>query len=92
MTLEGKIWKDPSSSWWLIEVSFLDVMTQGKTRKDALEMIQDAVMELLIDAYGDCLDKKFKLTTTLHENGIFSLAATNEKALCDLGIKRQKLA
>ena len=48
--LKGKVWKDPDSSWWLIEISFLDVMTQGKTRKNALEMIEDTVMELLKDS------------------------------------------
>lgn len=43
MELEGKVWRDHESSWWLIEISFLEVMTQGKTRKEALRMIKDAV-------------------------------------------------
>jgi predicted RNase H-like HicB family nuclease len=46
MELEGRVWKDENSSWWLAEVSFLDVMTQGKTKKKALEMLEDAILEL----------------------------------------------
>ena len=29
LELEGKVWKDTDSSWWLIEVSFLDVITSA---------------------------------------------------------------
>ena len=59
MELEGRVWKDEKSSWWLVEVSFLDVMTQGKTRKQALEMLKDAVLELLKDSYKDLIGKNF---------------------------------
>ncbi len=89
--LEGKVWKDPNSSSWLIEISFLGVMTQGRTRKEALEMIKDAVMELLKDSYEDVLDKKFQLTVTLYEDGVIGLGASDEKLLFALGLKRQRL-
>ena len=91
MELEGKVWKDPDSSWWLVEVSFLDVMTQGKTRKEALDMIKDAVMELLKDSYGDLLGKQFQLSVTLYENGVIGVGASDEKLLFALGLKRQRL-
>lgn len=91
MELEGKVWRDPNSSWWLIEVSFLDVMTQGKTRKEALEMIKDAVMELLKDSYEDCLSRQFQLTVTLYENGVIGMGASDDKLLFALGLKRQRL-
>src|SRR5579872_6815387 len=91
MELEGKVWKDPDSSWWLIEISFLDVMTQGRTRKDALEMIKDAVMELLKDSYADQLSKHFQLTVTLYKNGVVGIGASDEKLLFALGLKRQRL-
>lgn len=91
MELEGKVWKDSSSSWWLIEISFLDVMTQGKTRKDALEMIKDAVMVLLKDSYEDLIDKKFHLTVSLYEDGVIGLGASDDKVLFALGLKRQRL-
>jgi predicted RNase H-like HicB family nuclease len=65
MELEGRVWRDSGSSWWLVEISFLDVMTQGKTRKDVLEMIQDAVMELLKDSFEVHINKQFELTVSL---------------------------
>ncbi len=44
MEMEGKIWKD--GKFWLVEVPALDAMTQGKTRKEALEMVEDLVLEM----------------------------------------------
>ena len=37
----GRIWKD--GRWWLAEVPALDAMTQGRTRKKAMEMIADYI-------------------------------------------------
>ncbi len=91
MELEGRVWKDTDSSWWLVEIFFLDVMTQGKTRKEALEMIKDAVMELIRDSYEDLLNKRFALTVNLYEEGIIGLGATDDKLLFALGLKRQRL-
>lgn len=91
MELEGRVWKDPDSSWWLVEVSFLDVMAQGKTRKEALEMIKDAVLQLLQDSYKELLGKQFQLTVTLYENDTIGLGASDEKLLFALGLKRQRL-
>jgi predicted RNase H-like HicB family nuclease len=91
MELEGRVWKDPNSSWWLVEVSFLDVMTQGKTRKHALEMIKDAVMELLKDSYEDFLDKQFELMVNLYEDNVIGIGASDDKILFALGLKRQRL-
>ncbi|MCI0381821.1 MAG: type II toxin-antitoxin system HicB family antitoxin [Chlamydiae bacterium] len=91
MELEGKVWKDPDSSWWLIEVPFLDVMTQGKTRKETLKMIKNAVMDLLQDSYEDLLGKSFYLTVNLYEDGIIGIGASDDKLLFALGLKRQRL-
>jgi len=41
MRFKGKVWKD--GKYWLIEVPALDVMTQGRTKREALEMIADAI-------------------------------------------------
>jgi predicted RNase H-like HicB family nuclease len=91
MELEGRVWKDPESAWWLVEIFFLDVMTQGKSRKKALEMIEDAVMELIKDSYEDLWDKRFQLTVNLYEDGIIGMGATDDKLLFALGLKRQRL-
>lgn len=91
MELEGRVWKDSDSSWWLVEVSFLDVMTQGRTRKEALEMIKDAILELLKDSYEVALNKNFQLTVSLYEDGIIGVGASDEMFLLALGLKRQRL-
>jgi hypothetical protein len=66
-------------------------MTQGKTRKDAIEMIKDAVFELLIDSYEDQIDKKFSLYINVYEEGIIGLGASDETLLFALSLKRQRL-
>ena len=86
MELEGKVWKDPHSSSWLVELSFLDVMTQGRTRKEALEMLKDAVMELLKDSYEDSLHKSFQLSVTLYEDGVIGMGSSDDKLLFALGL------
>ena len=91
MELEGRVWKDPDSPWWLVEISFLDVMTQGKTRKEALEMIKDAVLELLKDSYADLLNDRFQLSVHLYGDGLIGMGASDDKLLFALGLKRQRL-
>jgi hypothetical protein len=46
---EGRIWKE--GKHWLVEVPILDLMTQGRTRKEALTMVIDA-MESLANQKG----------------------------------------
>ena len=47
MKLEGKIWKSSTSRYWLAEVRDLDLVTQGTNRRDAADMIRDAVESLV---------------------------------------------
>jgi len=90
MELEGKVWKADKSSWWLAEVFFLDIMTQGRTRKKAIEMLQDAILELLKDSYEEFLDKKFRLSVNSYENGIVGIGASDDTLLFALGLRRQR--
>lgn len=90
MELEGRVWKDEKSSWWLVEVSFLDLMTQGKTRKEALRMIEDAIMELLKDSYARLVKKSFNISVSLYQNGVIGIGASDDKLLFALGLKRQR--
>lgn len=87
--LEGRVWKDLHSAWWLVEVSFLDVMSQGRSRKDALAMIKDAVMELVKDSYE--VGKQFQLSVTLYDHGVIGIGSSDDKLLFALGLKRQGL-
>ena len=43
MRLEGNIWKDRKTKYWVIEIPLLDISTQGRSRKNALTMMEDAV-------------------------------------------------
>lgn len=90
MEFEGKVWKDPNSSWWLVEVFFLDVMTQGRTRKEALLLVEDAILLLLEDSYASILEKTFKLKVSLYEDGVIGVGATDDRLLFALGLKRQR--
>lgn len=45
MFLKGRVWKD--DSMWLIECPALQAMTQGHTKKEALEMLIDWVRSIL---------------------------------------------
>lgn len=90
MELEGKVWKDGKSSWWLGEVAFLDVMSQGKTKKEALKMLKGAILELLYDSYQDLIDKRFQVTITPYEDGVVGVGASDDKFLFALGLKRQR--
>lgn len=91
MIFQGKLWKDIGSSYWLVEVSFLKVMTQGDTRKEALEMLKDVILELLKDAYENLFHEKFELTVILHEADIITVESTDDTLLFALGQKRQRL-
>ncbi len=49
MRFEGKVERD--GRFWLAEIPLLDAMTQGRTRKEALEMVVDW-METMVDRPG----------------------------------------
>ena len=46
MKLEGRVWKD--KNFWLVEIPSVDILTQGRSKKEALFMLKDA-LELLIE-------------------------------------------
>lgn len=79
MKLEGKVWKD--GKFWLIEIPFLDLVTQGKSKKDALFMIKDA-LEILID------NKKFRCHVEATANGTFYVESSTTDILIPFILKR----
>jgi len=94
MELEGRVWKsrkkgDPS---WLVEVSALDIVTQGHSREEALEMIQDAILELMRSAYRSARKKSFDIMVHDYEkDGLISISCSDPKLLAAFSIKRQRL-
>ena len=45
MRFVGKVFK--AGKYWAIEIPILDIATQGRTKKEAYEMIADAVESLV---------------------------------------------
>jgi predicted RNase H-like HicB family nuclease len=87
MELEGKIWK--SKEHWLVEVSCLNIMTQGKTRDDALFMIRDAIMEY-IKYYFESEMNGFELTVNDYKKSMIGIASNNNKLLLALSLRKQR--
>jgi predicted RNase H-like HicB family nuclease len=88
MELEGKVWK--SKKHWLIEIPSLDVMTQGKSREDALEMIKDAIIELIRSYFKSEAGKDFDIAVNDYMKGVIGVTATNNKLLLALSLRRQR--
>lgn len=73
-----------AGSCWLIEAPVLDVMTQGRTRKEAYAMLKDAV-ELLVNKEG------FEVSVHVAAGGaqVF-LSASDLDQLIALMLRRQR--
>src|SRR5271163_3546438 len=87
MELEGRIWKD--GRWWIVEIPCLNITTQGKTKKDAFLMIQDAVFELM-KSYFNELNKRFKITVHDYKGDNFGLTSNDSKLLLSFLLIRQR--
>lgn len=85
MEIEGKIWKD--GKFWLVEVPALDAMTQGKTRAEALMMIEDLVFEMTRNYFKTT--KNFVTSVIGYKKGTLKITATDKKILSKLSLKRQ---
>lgn len=89
MELEGKIWK--SGRFWLIEVPAIDVMTQGHSRKEALEMIKDAIMGL-ISCYFPEEANNFQVTVHDYKNNLIGVFSSNDSLMLAFSLRRQRAA
>ena len=81
MRFQGKLYKD--GKLWLVEVPVFAAMTQGRTRKEALEMIADW-FATMIDRPG------FAVTVYEGKQGNFELSASDTKAIVGLLLQRQR--
>jgi predicted RNase H-like HicB family nuclease len=88
MEFQGNVWKE--GRFWLVEIPALDLMTQGKTKAEALLMIEDATMGL-IKAYFKIEKKEtIKIDVTLYEKDIIALSSNQTNLLLSLSLKRQR--
>ncbi len=87
MELEGKVWKD--EKFWVIEVPCLNVSTQGKTKKEAFLMIEDAVFELMKSYFGE-ISEDFKTSINKYKGDDFALTSNDNKLLLSFLLIRQR--
>ncbi len=88
MEMEGKIWKD--GKFWLVEVPPLDVMTQGKTRKEALAMIGDLVTEMAKSYFKEDLEKGFAITVIDYKRDVIGVTSNDNRLFLALSLRRQR--
>ena len=81
MRLEGRVFK--VGRHWAVEVPVLGVVSQGRTRGDALEMIADAV-ESLVNR------KRFNVAVFAGRGEHFEIGASDQAALTALILRRAR--
>ncbi|MEI6790627.1 MAG: type II toxin-antitoxin system HicB family antitoxin [Myxococcaceae bacterium] len=86
MKIEGRIWKDKKSPYWIVEVPLLDVSTQGESQEDAFLMVKDAI-ELEVDKLGFTVDIQ-----SSKQGEVFEVSAEDSETLVAFMLKRQRQA
>lgn len=83
MRFAGRVFK--VAKWWAIEVPVLDVVTQGRTKRDAYRMIADAI-ESLVD--------KRSFTVDVHpgHGDYFEVSANDQAALFAFLLRQRRVA
>lgn len=81
MKLEGRIERD--GKWWLAEIPILDVMTQGRTRRELIEMAED-LLETMVDRPG------FKATVESVRGAQFSITGSEIGPVIALVLRRAR--
>ena len=81
MRFSGRVYKD--GAYWLAEVPIFETMTQGRSRKEALEMIEDWFVSM-VDKPG------FGLQTLLTSKGNFEVVPSDLSSMISLLLQRQR--
>ena len=82
MRLAGRVFK--SGDYWAIEVPILAIATQGHSKKDAFDMIVDAI-ELLVDK------KDFRVEIHPGKKTYFEIASNDIPVLTAFLLRRQRM-
>jgi len=77
----GRVYKE--GKWWLAEIPVLETLTQGRSRKEALEMLSD-MMESMINIKG------FKVEVLLGSQNEFEVGSKDIKPLIRLLLQRKR--
>ena len=82
MRLSGRV--HSAGRYWAIEIPILGVVTQGRSKREAYEMIADAV-ESLVNREG------FSIQVYPGSGDYFEIGASEQAALTALLLKRERL-
>ncbi|MFZ2493881.1 MAG: type II toxin-antitoxin system HicB family antitoxin [Thermoanaerobaculia bacterium] len=83
MRFEGELTRD--GKWWLAEIPLLGAMTQGRTRKEALEMVRDWI-ETMVDRDG------FRAEVHPRTRSEFQVSGNSTAAMTALLLRRRREA
>ena len=88
MEFEGKVWK--STTFWVVEVTSLDLMTQGETKEEALRMLEELIIELTDYYFIKKESKDFDVCVNLYKKGVIGVSSSKRRLLLALSLKRQR--
>jgi hypothetical protein len=81
MRFSGKVYKD--GKFWLAEIPIIDLMTQGRTKKETYEMVADMI-ETMVNRKG------FKVNVYKGKNNTFEVGSLNSKLMVSLLLQRKR--
>jgi len=81
MRFSGKIYKD--GKFWLAEVPILDLITQGRTKKEAYDMVAD-MLESLVNKEG------FKVEIYKEKKDSFEVGSSEPKHMVSLLLQQKR--
>ena len=81
MRFAGRVFKE--DRYWAIEVPILGIVTQGRTKKEAFEMIADAIESLVNKS-------EFKIDVFAGKGDYFEIGSTDQGALIAFLLRRQR--
>jgi predicted transcriptional regulator len=81
MRFSGRIYKD--GKFWLAEIPILDLMTQGRTKKEAYEMVAD-MLETMVNK------ESFKINVYKNNKDTFEVGSLESKYLVSLLLQRKR--
>ena len=81
MRFSGKIYKD--GKFWLAEIPILDLMTQGRTKREAYEMVAD-MLDTMVN------QKDFEITVFKGKKDTFEVGSSDAKYFVCLLLQRKR--
>ena len=81
MKFQGKAYKD--GAFWLADIPLFELMTQGRTRKELLLMVEDLFITLVNK-------KNFEVNVKCTQDGVLEIEANDNKALVGLLLRRRR--